>query len=402
MFPACRNLTRQTLVTQRSREILSAPKILRLAFCYLKGALMLKNVVLNSLVSVVIAASALMGSAAHAESANGLVINAAEVGIGKFHRKGNSVHTYAADSAWYGYVLPQNANPTQSSPALQQKNADGSYTIFFSSLDELLTTAVALSKSTNTPIAILNLEAHGMPGGMWYPKDQAERDSGGCSSWRDNAYGTDEVNYDQYYHPVAKSDIDTFRQMSQFDGFASMQPCVSTQSTWKEEITKTGFAAALANNAEIHFISCIVGLGVAGEHFTSEVAGALFTGGKNGKVLTSVNFGLGDWSIPEGMGFWDYISMDQLDRDNDNYVKHQNDREIAQAGTVRIAAVESGKANSGLFGVPNKFLAVNGPVSKLPPQTADLKITPMTWSQASRKLPAQVRLPHTATWIRTR
>jgi hypothetical protein len=350
-----------------------------------------------------IAMIALLGSVhANATStrASGLVIHGVELGVGKFHRMDNGYHGYTAANEWVGYVMPKGVQPTPEMQPIQQTNADGSITIFFSNLDELMATAVQASKTTKTPISIFNIEAHGLPGGMWYPKDRAQRDSGECSSWRDAAYGPDEANYNQYYGAVAKQDIEFFRSYAQSEDPGGINPCITGLTEWQEEAQKTGFSAALADGAEIHFISCIVGLGNAGNHFTAGLAQALFSGGKAGKVLTSVNFGLGDWSIPEGMGFWDYINDDQLNRDNANYVKNRNDREIAQAGTVRISEVSSGKVNTQTFAIADKFLPISVPVGKLPPQSLrsayDMN-APMGGSSSA--MLSYAHIPHTSAWV---
>ena len=92
---------------------------------------------------------------------------------------------------------------------------------------------------------------------------------------------------------------------------------------------------------QIHFLSCVVGLGKAGENFTRGVAQLLLP--PAGRIVTSTNFGLGDWSMDEGMGFWDYVTDAQVDRDNSIYPTHRKDAEIAQKGTVRIASFRNGQ-----------------------------------------------------------
>ena len=90
------------------------------------------------------------------------------------------------------------------------------------------------------------------------------------------------------------------------------------------------FKSVLARDIQIHFLSCVVGLGSNGETFTRGIADLLLTAGGGGRVETSMNFGLGDWSMPEGMGFWDLQSDAQVDHDNSLYTKNHTDREIAQ------------------------------------------------------------------------
>lgn len=83
-------------------------------------------------------------------------------------------------------------------------------------------------------------------------------------------------------------------------------------------------------------MSCIVGLGKMGKIFTEGMANLLLKG-EQGRIETSTNYGLGDWSMPEGMGFWDYMNDEQLERDNANYPVNKQDREEMQKGVVRVA-----------------------------------------------------------------
>ena len=72
----------------------------------------------------------------------GLIIHSAEFGVGKFHRQDNQVHAYGASNSWTPYILPIGAD---SSKPLIMKNADGSVTIFFSTLDDLIQSVVKVS-----------------------------------------------------------------------------------------------------------------------------------------------------------------------------------------------------------------------------------------------------------------
>ena len=96
-----------------------------------------------------------------------------------------------------------------------------------------------------------------------------------------------------------------------------------------------------ASDAQLHLFSCIVGLGWAGKRFTYNLAGILFSG-ENSRVEAAMNFGLGDWSMPAGMGFWDYLSVDQLNRDNSKYPVDRNDRELMQKGQIRFVTKNAG------------------------------------------------------------
>ena len=65
--------------------------------------------------------------------------------------------------------------------------------------------------------------------------------------------------------------------------------------------------------------------------------------------MTSASFALGDWSLPEGLGFWDVQSQAQLDHDNALYAKDKRDTEIEQKGTIRVATYGPNGWNSQLL-----------------------------------------------------
>jgi len=275
----------------------------------------------------------------------GLIIHAAEIGIGKFHRYDNSVHSYGADNIWLNYALPKNAD--LETPRVQ-KNDNGSITIFFSSLEQLLREVETVSQQRNQKVQVLNINAHGMPGAMWFPMDEAKKNSSSCKDWVTAANGNDQDNYDQYYSSVSKSEILTFRWFSKLPSMQFLAPCTTGYKQWKEVVERNpGITSVFAPNAELHMFSCIVGLGCAGKRFTINLAELLFSE-KNGKVETSMEFGLGDWSMPEGMGFWDYQNDDQLKHDNAKYPIDREDRELMQKGDIRVAMNTHGQITQGI------------------------------------------------------
>jgi hypothetical protein len=294
---------------------------------------------------VLIAALLALPSSALA-SQSGLIVNAVEYGVAKFHRYDNKVHAYAANSTWKNFILPDNATTLRQ---VVQRNADGSYTIFFSAAEEMLQSAIEIAHAERRPIQILNLEAHGMPGGMWYPIDAAARSSQACSDWVTAAQGDDRANYEQYYTPATKDEVLGFRKYAQVASHAA-QPCTSGLTEWTTIIRRNpAIISAFGTDGEIHFISCIVGLGLTGQNFTTGFAQILF-GTAQGRITTSVNFGLGDWSMPEGMGFWDYENDQQLARDAILYPRDRDDREIMQKGSIRVAGVARGQLGQQVFG----------------------------------------------------
>jgi hypothetical protein len=279
----------------------------------------------------------------HAE--NGITIHAGEIGIGKFHRKDNSVHPYSNDHAWKPYILSNGAS--LKTPQTIQ-NADGSFTIFYSNLDELLSASSKLAIAKKSKIKNFNVHAHGLPGHMWFPRDSKSQAGFGCANWRRSASADDEANYDQYYSAVSKSEILQIRNLANQSTSGVGFSCVTGLSDWTELAPKYSFKSLLTDDAQIHFLSCVVGLGNMGDAFTKGMAELLLSG-DSARIQTSVNFGLGDWSMSEGMGFWDYQNDEQLKRDNQRYPQNKMDREEMQKGTIRIAGLLNGKIASSLL-----------------------------------------------------
>ena len=280
-----------------------------------------------------------------AQAETGLTVNVAEIGIGKFHRKDNSIHPYADNNIWKPYVLSTTASLKTPQTV---SNKDGSYTIFFSNLDELFGAMEKLSQDKKMKIANFNVNAHGLPGHMWYPKDASTQASYGCRDWRKSAAAPDEDNYKQYYSPVEKEDILQIRAISQRSSLPLGISCVSGLKEWQEVAAQHHLKDIFTTDAQIHFMSCVVGLGKMGDEFTKGIA-ALLLSQEQSRVQTSLMFGLGDWSMPEGMGFWDYQSDEQLDRDNTNYPVNRSDREQMQKGTIRTAGILNGNIVSSLM-----------------------------------------------------
>jgi hypothetical protein len=184
---------------------------------------------------------------------------------------------------------------------------------------------------------VLNINAHGLPGAMWFPKDAAAMKSSECKSWMSSAQGEDKANYDQYYSPVSAGEIKSIRLMAKLPSMQFSAPCTTSTKQWTTILKKNpAIKNAFASDAQLHLFSCVVGLGLSGKRFTTNLAEALFSG-EGSKVEASMNFGLGDWSMPEGMGFWDYLTDAQLDADNQKYPVDRKDRDMMQKGQVRVA-----------------------------------------------------------------
>jgi len=283
----------------------------------------------------------LLGLSAWADQ--GLVINGIEWGVGKFHRVDNRVHPYAPTNSWLMAVQPDAATQHP----LVIKAAENVYNIHFFTLEELLTEAAKLSQSTGLKIILLNIHGHGLPGGMWYPVDERTLKSLECWEWRNAANGDEEGNYTQYYSPISKREIMEFRAISQKPQHFS---CTTGLSEWQSLIARLGdFKQYMTPNTIVNFLSCIVGMGPVGDNFTLGVAKLILPPGGSGMVRASLNFGLGDWSMEKGMGFWDYQNDAQLDHDNKIYVVNKRDADIAQLGQMRIVTAANGEYTSSIL-----------------------------------------------------
>lgn len=293
------------------------------------------NFAIICLVSIVcVQASA--GTTSTPAQESGLVVHAAEIGIGKFHRQDNKIHGYDPDNMWRVFVLPPTASTT--TPLLVPQD-DGSYTIFYSTLEELLTSLINLSVSKKQRISLLNMNAHGMPGGMWFPKDDAEKNSKSCLDWRESVLADDAQNYDDYYSVITKDEIMETRKLSNIMG--GKYDCTTELNDWQEVTGRLhNLKGIFTSDFQLHFFSCNVGLGKRGRKFTEGVA-AILLNSSQGKIQSAMQFGLGDWSLPEGMGFWTYQNDEQLQRDNENYVRYKKDAEQAQLGSIRVATLDS-------------------------------------------------------------
>jgi hypothetical protein len=359
------------------------------------------SVAFVSLLSVMGVVAAMTAGASAAQAARGLVIHSAEFGVGKFHRKDNQVHPYDASNAWAPYILPNDAKIDQ---PLITDNKDGSVTIYFSTLDDLLSSVVKVSKAKSQPVSVLNVHGHGLPGGMWFPKDEKTLNSIVCLDWRQAANGSDQANYSQYYSAVTSTEIQEIRALSNESAGGHMD-CITGLTEWKRAVAKNEeFKSVLSDSLQMHFLSCVVGLGKAGEEFTSGLADLLIKPKSAGRVETSVNFGLGDWSMPEGMGFWDYVNDEQINHDNEVYVTNHRDSEIAQKGTVRMVNnSERGLVSTLLTDRSYMALGFESQVrgTAIPEalfELQNLKDAPT----ATPARPVRVRIPGTGTYVNVR
>ena len=273
----------------------------------------------------------LVTSAAWADT--GLVIHGAEFGEARFHRLDNKKHPYPKDNIWNDYVLPDDADGN--GPVVVD-NPDGSVTIFFLTLEDLITSSIQVAQQKNQPIAVLNVHGHGAPGEMGFPANQEALQSKECEHWRKNALGTDQMNYDKYYSSTTVKEVETMRKFATLPLRDPTPGCGTGLPEWQSEVDQyPDFRSLFTENSQIHFVTCLVGLGEAGQEFTEGIADLLLPHGPNAWVTSSTDFTLGDWSTPQGMRFWDMQTEAQLNHDNELYSRDKQDSEIAQTGTIR-------------------------------------------------------------------
>ncbi len=274
----------------------------------------------------------------------GLVIDAVDVVMARFHRYDNKVHPYGRNDFWRDFV----AIGGDPGWAETRRNPDGTLTIEFSNLEDLLGALVRASRKENAKIAVLNINAHGLPGGNIFPRDEEAMDGDACQGWMQIAQSSDLAAYREYYSPVDKGDIEDFRMAS-----AQAHPyfeCLSGAGAWKEAARRVkGLSSVFAPGAQVHFDSCLTGLGKAGEVLVQTVAQVLFPDG-GGNVVAAADYGLSDGSMANGMGFWDYQNDAQLERFNEIYPRRRQDSEFAQPGTIRVAVYRDGAWTSVLLG----------------------------------------------------
>src|SRR5262249_36272586 len=116
--------------------------------------------------------------------------------------------------------------------------------------------------------------------------------------------------------------------------------------------------------------------------------------GRAGAVVTSENFGLGDWSLPGGMGFWGYQNDAQIDRDDALYTQDKKDAEIMQTCTIRVGTANGTSAFTGftIQGVTNGFSSKG--LTPVPATSADA-----SFDRFRLPHPALARLPGTAVYL---
>ncbi|MBI1862198.1 MAG: hypothetical protein HYR96_14895 [Deltaproteobacteria bacterium] len=319
------------------------------------------------------------------EARAGITVHAAEVGVAKFHRHDNSVHPYSSDNIWAAFIAPDEFK-FESVP-FTRKNSNGSYTIIFATLEDLAQSMIKVAHEAQDTIDVFNINGHGAPGVMWFPKDQKTMNSFSCSDWVEAAKGGDEANYNQYYSAVSKEDIMMIRYFA--EQISATIPCTVGLKEWQAAAQKfPDLKNIFSDNGVAHFVSCTVGLGKRGDSFSKGMASVFFHSSK-GRVETSLPLGLGDWSMPEGMGFWDYLTDEQLEHDNKIYVENKRDRDIMQKGSVRVGYLAGLRGEESAIVANRDFMFLDGH------ETHDI-LVPWVPARTSNSIrPMRVRIPGT-------
>lgn len=277
---------------------------------------------------------------------SGLTIHLVEIGVGKFHRQDNKTHPYGPFHDWKNYILPDSIQTVDQTP-LKVKNTDGSYSVFISNLDEALRSMIEISESEQKEIRLINLNGHSGPGKVGLPMDQETMNSELCSHWKEAANSTDDSkNYDQYYSATPKEIIFKITEKSNDLSSYSKPSCSVGVNEWKKMVEKNYLIKnLLSKNAQIHILSCLVGLGKRGEYFANHLAEILFTTEKQ-RIFTATKSGLGDWSIKKGMRFHSYLNDQEYDAFTKKYPVIKKDRPFSQKGDIRVSHLHQGEGVS--------------------------------------------------------
>jgi len=268
-----------------------------------------------------------------ASTTDAISIFAVSRDLAGFHQFENQIRHYEDGNVWKVSIVPFfSDDPT---PIIFQESGTA-FTIIFSTLEELLHTVAMIAHTSNRQIAILNIHAHGLPGGQGFPRDLEMLRSWRCKRWRDRSKKP-EKSFAKYYQLPSFEEISDIRQWHKD---SSNNYCLSTSKDWRavsERLYLGDLRRYFSKDAQINLLSCLVGYGTFGDLFLKNLAALLLPVDGNGRVSGPINFGLADSSMYFGLGFWDYKGSRQLTRDKKIYSKTKQDFRIAQSGTLRVA-----------------------------------------------------------------
>lgn len=276
----------------------------------------------------------LIGCLASAFDAHAFRVLAEDISAAKFHREDHRLHPYSPDHAWRPFVPSEQGEIV--APLVEDKGGDT--LIVFSSLQELFRTMKEVAQKKEKKIDLLVINAHGVPGGLWFPRDAAERDGEGCKDWMELALASDEANHREVYGGMTEEEILETREKANI--VTSGVPCVQGSEAWSALWREQGLPREISQDFGIILDSCTVGLGRAGESFATGIARGVL--GENGYLQSLLSYGLADHSLPEGVGFWDFENGENLSRDNLLYATSRRGRDIAQPGSVRVTRKQRG------------------------------------------------------------
>jgi hypothetical protein len=280
-----------------------------------------------------------------ATTGQALIVHAVEFSIAKAHRADNKVHPYGPSHAFTPFILPDGMEPGD---ARSVKNPDGSVSVFFATIEDMLSEVTRVSHESGQQISVLNIHTHGVPGANAVPQDRTMLESADCETFKKPYAATDEkVLEDAYTAGVVFSAV-TFLKAAAFMPDLAL-PCSSGLEQWKAAVSHVPeFPSVFADQPQVHFMSCLSGRGLAGEKFATGIGDVLFPKG-DGTVMTSIKFGVGDWSTPEGMGFWDPETAFQLEADGDTLKETRKVATIAQPGEIRVSKYDGQFWNTSLL-----------------------------------------------------
>lgn len=266
----------------------------------------------------------------------GLTIYASEITLGKFHRYGNKVHPYPLNHAARNFILPDGVEVDR---VLEVKNGDGSFTIFFNNLEDLLAGVASISKREKKQINLLNIEIHGGPGEIQVPVSYEVYTSQACENHRNKANLSDADYFRGYYGKLYADNYTSIRKMSNnLNDLVYEKECGHSRiDDWKIALDHNpGFVFSLSEDVQINFISCVLGAGKRGAAFSQQLAELLFPGGNLAEIRTTIDLGLLDWSMTEGMGFENYISELKVKIRNGLRDDGASDHDVNRGGYIRL------------------------------------------------------------------
>ncbi|MDD2774234.1 MAG: hypothetical protein PHP45_11145, partial [Elusimicrobiales bacterium] len=105
------------------------------------------------------------------------------------------------------------------------------------------------------------------------------------------------------------------------------------------------------------------------------------------------------WSMPEGLGFWDYQNDEQMKKDSAIYPVNRKDRELMQKGTIRLAYRDKGRWTSVLVGNQDFMYAGRAPLAPAGNIVQEKAQSKRASVSTGLPLPDRIRVPGTNKFI---